>query len=340
MTPCRCAILPPYLLRAVLARGSQQQRQRARRTLVDDEVFRRLRGVVLERAAVGDDGSGPLRTVSDAGHTEQLPGRPVREEGAPPTGDLAVDEAYDGFGLTWQLYREVYGRDSVDAAGLPLLGTVHFSTDYDNAFWDGTRMVFGDGDGELFGRFTASVDVIGHELTHGVTEIEAALVYAGQSGALNESVSDVFGSLVKQRARGQSAEEADWLIGAELLRPGVDGVALRSMRAPGTAYDDPVLGTDPQPASMDHFVVTDDDQGGVHLNSGIPNHAFYLASVAAGGYAWETTGRVWYDALRDEALAPDADFAAFAAVTVRVAPDDLRAAVHDAWQQVGVTLEA
>lgn len=336
--PTRCAILPPHLLRAVAARGNRTQRRRALRTLVDDERFRRVRGVLAPATATVDDGSGPTRTLSDAGHTEDLPGRTVREEGAPPTGDPAVDEAYDGLGLTWTLYHDVYGRDSIDDRGLALLGSVHYSTDYDNAFWDGGRMVFGDGDGELFGRFTASVDVIGHELTHGVTEVEAALTYSGQSGALNESVSDVFGSLVKQHALGQSAAEADWLIGAELLRPGVQGVALRSMKAPGTAYDDPVLGTDPQPATMAGYVTTDDDEGGVHINSGIPNHAFYLASVAAGGNAWETTGRVWYAALRDDALAPDADFAAFAAITVAVAPAELQAAVRDGWEQVGVTL--
>jgi Zn-dependent metalloprotease len=280
----------------------------------------------------------PHRTIADAGHTESLPGRTVREEGAPASSDVAVDEAYDGFGLTWSLYEEVYGRDSVDGKGLPLLGSVHYSTDYDNAFWDGTQMVFGDGDGELFGRFTVSVDVIGHELTHGVTEAEAGLVYSGQSGALNESVSDVFGSLVKQRSLGQTADQADWLIGAGLLLPAVHGVALRSMAAPGTAYDDPTLGKDPQPADMSGYVDTTEDNGGVHLNSGIPNRAFYLASTAVGGNAWETTGKVWYAALRDPALTTTADFAAFAGITVRVARDEgLDAAVREAWTQVGVT---
>src|SRR6185312_7752790 len=97
----------------------------------------------------------------------------------------------------------VYGRDSLDGAGLPLDASVHYGDRYDNAFWDGTRMVFGDGDGTTFTRFTVAVDVVGHELTHGVTEHAAGLAYRGQSGALNESVSDVFGSLVKQRALGQ-----------------------------------------------------------------------------------------------------------------------------------------
>jgi len=322
----RCpSILPPVLLRAVAERGTEQQRGRALRTLAVDARLRAARGsVALPRARAGaapapTAPSGPQRTVSDAGGSRDLPGREVRGEGGSATGDPAADEAYDGLGATYDLWAQAYGRDSLDGAGLPLLAVVHYGRDYDNAFWDGTRMVFGDGDGELFGRFTASLDVIGHELAHGVTEVEAGLVYSGQSGALNEHVSDVFGSLVVQHLRGQTAEEADWLIGADLLRPGVEGVALRSMAAPGTAYDDPVLGKDPQPASMSGFVDTREDDGGVHVNSGIPNKAFHHVATAVGGHAWEVVGRVWYDVLRSPDLRPDCDFASFAALTVATA---------------------
>lgn len=185
-----------------------------------------------------------------------------------------------------------------------------------------------------------------------MTEVEARLVYQGQSGALNESVSDVFGSLVKQYARRQDAAQADWLIGDELLR--VDG-ALRSLAAPGTAFDDPVLGKDPQPATMAGYVETTEDDGGVHVNSGIPNHAFYLAATALGGFAWEGAGLLWYRALRDPRLAPDATFAQFAGATVRAvqrpagegsagsttpAPaDEVRTTVESAWRAVGVEPE-
>ena len=345
-----CPVVPPHLLHAVAAHGSVLQRERALRTLVVDEQLRRRREVTpavraprVPHAAL--EAPAPHRTVADAAHGETLPGRTVRTEGGPVTGDAAADEAYDGLGLTWQLYAQVYGRDSVDGRGLPLLGTVHYGDDYDNAFWNGSQMVFGDGDGELFGRFTASVDVIGHELTHGVTEVEAALVYSGQSGALNESVSDVFGSLVKQRALGQGAADADWLIGAELLRPGVEGVALRSMEAPGTAYDDDVLGKDPQPADMAHYVRTRDDNGGVHINSGIPNHAFYLVARALGGRAWERAGQVWYDTLLGAGgkLPAAATFARFAAATEKAAvaryggSSPVVDAVRAAWAEVGVT---
>jgi Zn-dependent metalloprotease len=215
---------------------------------------------------------------------------------------------------------------------------VHYGEDYDNAFWDGRRMVFGDGDGELFVRFTASLDVIGHELGHGVIEDEGPLDYQGQSGALNESLADVFGSLVKQFTRGQDAASADWLIGPDLRGPEFHGQALRSMREPGTAYDDPVLGTDPQPAHMDGYVQTTDDNGGVHLNSGIPNKAFADLAVGLGGNAWGQAGTIWYEALRDPRLRANATFAQFAALTrdVGEARFGLGDQVGAAWSAVGV----
>jgi hypothetical protein len=346
----RCGVVPPYLLRALSRSPDERAAQRARRSLDRDTRLREERAARLRAgSAPAVPGrrtattAGPQRTISDAHGEETTPGTRVRAEGDAPTGDAAADEAYEGFGATWHLYDEVYGRDSVDGRGMPLLGTVHYGHDYDNAFWDGTQMVFGDGDGTVFTRFTIAVDVIGHELTHGVTEHTAALVYQGQSGALNESISDVFGSLVKQRSLGQAAADADWLIGAGLFLPSVHGVALRSMKAPGTAYDDPQLGKDPQPATMDGYVDTSDDNGGVHLNSGIPNHAFYLAATAIGGNAWEGAGRVWYDVLTAGQLPHDCDFATFAAATVAAAGRRFgsgtagQVAVERAWAQVGIT---
>jgi Zn-dependent metalloprotease len=203
-------------------------------------------------------------------------------------------------------------------------------------------MVFGDGDGDLFNRFTLSLDVIGHELTHGVVEDEAQLVYLFQPGALNESNADVFGSLVKQKLRNQTVQEADWLIGDGLFTSHVRGVALRSMKAPGTAYDDPVLGKDPQPAHMRDYVRTYQDNGGVHINSGIPNHAFYLAAMAIGGYAWDKTGRVWYETLRDSRLRSNSGFKRFAGLTVDNAGrlygfgSAEQQAVGHGWAEVGI----
>jgi Zn-dependent metalloprotease len=203
-------------------------------------------------------------------------------------------------------------------------------------------MVFGDGDGIIFNDFTLPLDVIGHELTHGVTGSEANLLYKNQSGALNESISDVFGVLVKQYSLKQTADKADWLIGAGLFAKKIHGVALRSMKAPGTAYDDPLIGKDPQPADMAHFVNTTGDNGGVHTNSGIPNHAFFLVATKIGGFAWQKAGQIWYNTLLDHNLKQSANFAAFANLTVKNATTLYgsasveRKAVIDAWQQVGV----
>jgi Zn-dependent metalloprotease len=271
-----------------------------------------------------------------------LTGKVIRREGGKRTGDAAADEAYDGLGATFAFYLGACQRNSIDGTGMGLVATVHFGVRYDNAFWNGQQMVFGDGDGKLFNRFTVALEVIGHELTHGVCEREAGLAYEGEAGALNESISDVFGALVKQYARRQTAAEADWLIGAGLLTKRVHGVALRSMKAPGTAYDDPVLGKDPQPAHMKDYIHTSDDSGGVHLNSGIPNRAFYLAATAIGGHAWEAAGRVWYATLADPKLKPGTTLAAFAKLAVanagRLYKKNGReaAAISSAWREVGV----
>jgi Zn-dependent metalloprotease len=205
-------------------------------------------------------------------------------------------------------------------------------------------MVFGDGDGVIFTDFTGSLDVIGHELTHGVTEYTAGLEYHNQSGALNESMSDVMGSLVKQWTLKQTAEQADWLIGPEVFTPGIEADALRSLKAPGHAYDNKTFGKDPQPAHMDDYVDLPDtdegDNGGVHINSGIPNHAFYLAAIAIGGNAWEVAGRIWYQSLR--ASTPTTDFAGFAETTISKAGElygvggSQQTAVREAWRRVGV----
>nr|WP_246390497.1 protealysin inhibitor emfourin [Nocardioides soli] len=277
----------------------------------------------------------PAWTVHSADRTTDLPGRAVRSAGSAASGDVAVDEAADGITGALALFAEVYGRASYDDAGAPVSLTVHYGQDYDNAFWDGVQLVFGDGDGRVFGRFTRPVDVLGHEFTHAVTEHTAGLVYRDQPGALNESVSDVFASCLKQRLLGQTADGADWLIGEGLFLPGVRARALRDMAAPGTAYDDPALGRDPQVGSMDDYVSTTDDNGGVHLNSGIPNRAFQLAAVALGGATWEGAGRIWYDALTGGAVGRDTDFAGFAAATIAAAGASADA-VGAAWDAVGV----
>ncbi len=348
-----CTIVPPYILAAIAgASGDSPVVAAALRTLELDALFRGRRprgdGDVrdAQRPTPDEDRdlveTPPRRRIRDADTGTDLPGRLVRREGEAATGDLAADEAYDGLGATYGLYAEAYARDSLDDDGMPLRATVHYGVDYSNAFWDGTRMVFGDGDGTYFNRFTISIDIIGHELAHGVTENTSDLLYAGQPGALNESMSDVFGSLVKQRSLAQGAADADWLIGAGLFTGRVQGVALRSMAAPGTAYDDPVIGTDPQPGHLDDYVETSEDNGGVHINSGIPNRAFHLAATAIGGNAWEQAGEIWYAVLTGDQIGRDCDFATFAALTTAEAAlrfgDGSReaTAVGEAWAHVGL----
>jgi Zn-dependent metalloprotease len=331
-----------------IARGADDPalRTRARRTLALTSAQFTDRKMTAAETPDPSEDFVPDRTIGDAGNGEELPGRTVRAEGAAACGDEAADQAYDWLGATFDFFEAAYRRNSIDGAGLRMVSTVHYGDKYDNAFWNGEQMVYGDGDGVLFTSFTGCLDVTGHELSHGVTQHTANLEYYAQAGALNESMSDVFGSLIKQWHLGQTADQADWLIGQGLLAEGVDGVALRSMKAPGTAYDDPRLGKDPQPAHMDHYVETYRDNGGVHINSGIPNHAFYLAATAIGGNAWERAGRVWYDTLTGGTLPADADFAGFATAAVRTATRLYGAAsveekaVSRAWAEVGVSMEA
>jgi Zn-dependent metalloprotease len=353
--PLHC-VVPPTVLEEVARRGSDAQRDWALRTLSRDHTIRSARIQNARRRGRGPrEGADTLaqrppgqmtRQVYDCESEARFPLRPTRVEGEKESGDEAVDEAYNGFGDTHRFLWEIHHRDSIDDEGMPLRGYVHYGEDYDNAFWDGRRMVFGDGDGELFVRFTRSLDVIGHELGHGVTEDEAGLEYYGQSGALNESMSDVFGSLVKQYKLGQSAEQASWLIGDDIIGQEVEGEALRSMKAPGTAYDDDVLGRDPQPAHMDDFVVTTRDNAGVHINSGIPNHAFYVVATTLGGSSWERAGVIWYETLRDPLLRANADFQTFAdlscAAAARLygADGEEAVAVRAGWEKVGIELAA
>jgi Zn-dependent metalloprotease len=346
--PC---FTPPHMLEKIMERGSQGQKERAFAVLTITAQMRgrrqslgRIRSPIPRAVSQGEK-----RTIYDAGFGSDLPGSLVRSEGDPPATDPAVNEAYDGAGSTYDLFLDQYERNSVDGEGMQLISSVHYQKGYDNAFWNGQQMVYGDGDEDLpenerlFNRFTLALDVIGHELTHGVTQFEAKLVYWEQSGALNESFSDVFGILVKQKKMNQRADQANWLIGEGIFTSRVNGKAIRSMKEPGTAYDDPLLGKDPQPAHMKDYVTTASDNGGVHINSGIPNKAFYLTAMEIGGYAWEKAGRIWYLCLRDK-LREKSGFQDAANLTWTVAgelygknsPEQI--AVQKGWEGVGITI--
>ncbi|HEX8357040.1 MAG TPA: M4 family metallopeptidase [Segetibacter sp.] len=237
--------------------------------------------------------------------------------------DKDAKNVINGGKATWQLYYDLFGRNSIDNLGMVIQQYIHFDKKYNNAFWDGRKMVFGDGDGTLFGSFTADIDIIGHELTHGVTQFEANLDYHLQAGALNESFSDIFGILIKQRVLNQDVKQSNWLIGENVLLG--NEYSLRSLKEPGTAYKNhPEIGDDPQPATMDEFIKLPDsaagDWGGVHYNSGIPNFAFYVAALNMGGFAWEKAGRIWYGALTDTVnLTCKATFSDLKKVTLKIA---------------------
>lgn len=348
--PLFCAI-PPHIVENILKKGNAKQAEKAKRTL---SLAGQIRG---QRQSIADitvkklktAGVNKQRFIYDAQNGTILSGTIIRSEGQPSNGDVHADEAYDGCGATYDLYYDIFERNSIDNNGLPLISTIHYDQGYDNAFWNGEQMVYGDGDEDLpetdrlFNRFTIAIDIIGHELTHGVTQHEANLVYRLQPGALNESFSDVFGSLVKQRVKNQTALQADWLIGEGLFTQYVNGKAIRSMKDPGTAYNDPILGKDPQPDHMKKYVHTINDSGGVHINSGIPNKAFYLTAIEIGGYAWEKAGKIWYVTLRDK-LSATSNFQEAADKTYETAGDLFgknsaeQKAVKKGWEGVGINV--
>ena len=339
-----CFIIPEYVNKKIVEKGTKKQKEQAWKNLILTEQLRGRRLVTGLMSSMFSLSNRLERTIFDTKNSENLPGTLVRREGEKTKGGKPVTEAYDYSGSTYNLFRDVFNRNSIDTRGMKLDSTVHYGEDYNNAFWNGTQMVYGDGDGDIFQRFTKSIDVIGHELSHGVTQYEAALEYEGQPGALNESFSDVFGSLVKQYSLKQKADKADWLIGSGLFTRKINGIALRSMKEPGTAYDDPTIGKDPQPGHMKNYVETNDDNGGVHINSGIPNRAFYLTAKELGGYAWEKAGKIWYVTLT-ERLRERSDFQKTADSTFQVArnlygegsPEE--DAIQKAWNLVGIKIK-
>lgn len=351
-----CCVVPAHVVARVAESGAPEEREAAVRTMAASASARGRRSVVtslMQELHVGladltfmTAAAGNRFTVYDAGTggAAQLPGIRSRGTGDEPVDDQSVNEAYQGAELTDRFFENVFGRDSIDGRGAELISSVHYGRDFDNAMWNGVQMIYGDGSGYIMARgsLTKALDIIGHELAHGLTQMTAGLLYRKQSGALNESFSDVFGTLVKQYSRGQSVDEADWLVGEGVLGSALQGRALRSMENPGTAFN-----MDRQPGHMRDYVDLPDDNdprndnGGVHINSGIPNRAFYLAASALGGHAWEKAGRIWYTTLT-HSLRPDSEFAAAGEATVAVAGELFgeggleQRAVRAAWQAVGV----
>jgi Zn-dependent metalloprotease len=352
MYPSSC-IISEDMLKRISENGTPAQREWAERSLKATAQLTGQRALLTGYRDIARRDIAALRdcTTYDAEHGTALPGTQIRCEGDPPVSDAAVNEAHDGAQATYDLYQKVYERNSIDNRGMKIISSVHYDHQYENAFWNGEQMVYGDGDEELpeaerlFNRFTICLDIIGHELTHGVTQFSAGLAYWQQPGALNESCSDIGGSLVLQKAQNQSVDEAHWIIGKGLFSPNVHGDGIRSMKAPGEAYDDPVLGKDPQPAHMrDYKDMGSQDSGGVHINSGIPNHAFYVTAKELGGNAWEKAGHIWYVTLTKK-IRPTSNFQDAASLTVEAAGQLYGAgsleqqAVRKGWNEVGISTD-
>lgn len=306
---------------------------------------RNLVNVQLRGRTSGRLARGKGRQVHDMASAQQpLPGPSVRNEGDAPTGDPAIDEAYDNSGVAYDFFKAVFDRKSLDGHGYPLVSSIRYGTAVSDAIWTGEQMLFGEGDGRFFQRFTRALDIVVHEFSHGVIGFSSNLAYDGQSGALNESFCDVMGALAVQWRAAQSFDQADWMMGREILGPALSGLAgVRTFRKTRAFEGHPDLGDDPQPKHMNDFVTTTQDYGGVHLNSGIPNHAFYLAAEALGGQAWDRAGKIWFQAFTQ--LATDSDFKSAAAATVRAARKLYarggaeERAVTEAWRAVGVEPE-
>ncbi|ARU60629.1 hypothetical protein CBW65_05675 [Tumebacillus avium] len=232
----------------------------------------------------------------------------------------AVDAHYYAT-YVFDYYKNNYNRISVDNKGKALESLVHYGRNYNNAFWNGTYMVYGDGDGVNFRSFSAGLDVIAHELTHGVTEFTSGLVYQDQSGALNESWSDAMGAAI---------EGNNWLMGEDLTLPAYGYVGFRSMSDPNSYGD---------PAHMSQYVNTTNDNGGVHTNSGIPNKAFYNFATAIGSRS--IAAKIWYTASRDYMTA-NTNFSGARAATLQAAAalygsgSSTYSALANAWSAVGV----
>ena len=316
---CRCQFVPPHVLDNLAKQGANHTRSRARDTAFQSKQARLKRAnekvpLTKFRASAAPAGVVPaapgaigdaVRKVYNCHNTwDQHVGPPSRDEGAPATGDQDTDLVYDYAGIVRKYFKHELNRASIDNQGMDLILNVHFGVQFMNAFWDGDEMSFGEGDGEIFVSFAKSLDVVAHELAHGVTQFTANLEYYSQSGALNEHFSDVFGSTITQFNEQQDAGTADWLIGDEIMGPTLVGEALRSMKAPGTAYDNALLGKDPQPDHMSQYFAGPEDEQGVHINSGIPNRAFYLVATSIGT---PRAAKIWYHALQN--LWPTATFA-------------------------------
>ncbi|QSQ22339.1 M4 family metallopeptidase [Pyxidicoccus parkwayensis] len=280
------------------------------------------------------------RRLHNLNHGTSLPGPVARTEGQAPVADAVVNTNYDHLGTVYNCYSTLFGRDSINGTGAMLISSVHYSNNYVNAFWDGTQMVYGDGDGVNASNLANSLDVTAHELTHAVTENESDLIYSGESGGLNESLSDIFGAVCEWYADGRGPiSPRYWIVGDDVWTPSIPNDGLRYM-------DDPVK----DGASLDYYPNYGSGVD-VHYSSGISNLAFYMLSQGGthprgrttqvvAGIGIEKAARIFYKANTD-LLLPSSGFESAKIATEQAATQlgydaATVASVSNAWKAVGV----
>lgn len=343
---CSCSIVPI----AVLKRYAKDHHFPVE-TRVDwlssvhaDEAFRKMRSTTprysLSGGSAGLTPSSPTNEgtarslVFDCAQSTALPGNAIA---SPETSsDTTVARTATVTMDVIRFYSSLFHHDSIDGRGGDVISSVHYGRGYNNAFWRINQMAYGDGDGRLFNDFTLSPDVICHELTHGITQFTAELNYSAQAGGLNESMSDIFGSMFRQWRQQQDVKQADWLIGAEIIGPIPRNQGITCLRDLANPAAQHCLA--PQISHMKDFKPRMDP----HESSGIANTAFYTAAMALRGYSWEVLGKIWYGALTDYPPAPRLTFRQFAERTRRQAskqfPGNVGAlnAINKGWERVGL----
>ena len=278
---CRCFIIPPDVLER-LSRDRKiplAARHAAARTAKVSTEIRKLRDQATKITRVaGAAGaprvlaSTPKVTVYDCKQSQTLPGLPVANPGS-ATDATAKRTFVETTGVA-AFYRKAFGRNSIDDAGMTLMSSIHYGVKFNNAMWNGTQMLYGDGDAQLFVDFTRGNDVIGHELTHGVTQHSLQLAYAGDAGGLNESMSDCFGSMFRQWEANQDVKKADWLIGSDILGPASKAKGYTCLRDMANPANKKALA--PQPTKYSQLTPGLDP----HYTSGPPNLALATATAS------------------------------------------------------------
>ena len=344
---CVCCALPKKLIR-YLADSSDDAdyREMLHAQIRHSDAIRGERSARVIGGVLASRGAKPLqRSVFDARGRTFLPGELLRDEDDPPSHDIAADEAYENIGVTMRFFSEVFDRDSMDAKGQRIDASVHYGLHYVNAMWTGEQMIVGDGDGRMVSNLGGSLGIIAHEYCHGISQHLVRgglgvvrmpgmpLALKGEAGALNESFSDVFASMIKQWHKQQDVTVADWLLGEDILAPRA-GKAVRSLKDPGNTML--TWREDDQIKNYKRYTFSDD----VHKASGIPNHAFYLAASRLGGKSWDRLGAVWFkgfNKLRARATFLDAAHATMdVAAALHGKGSQTHQAVKAGWKTVNV----